>query len=142
MLGSSRLTAYHIFAISMFNVLILFFPLTEREVVDSKPHHHEKMLQTLSILKEEFLTFPIFENHSIIWVQFLGLSPIQDHFWAICFIFSSSLVLFRANTCDLSFFIVWLSFISFQSMPIVGQYQQTKVKTITSINLYFNLICK
>ena len=25
MLGSSRLTAYHIFAISMFNVLILFF---------------------------------------------------------------------------------------------------------------------
>ena len=42
MLGSSRLTAYHIFAISRFNVLILFFLLTEREVVDSKPHHHEK----------------------------------------------------------------------------------------------------
>ena len=46
MIGSSRLTAYHIFAISMFDVLILLFPLTEREVVDSKPHYHEKkMLQ-------------------------------------------------------------------------------------------------
>ena len=50
MLGSSRLTAYHIFAISLFNFLILRLlssvTTSEREVVDSKPHHHEKnMLQ-------------------------------------------------------------------------------------------------
>ena len=40
MLGSSRLTAYHIFAISLFNFLILqslnSFPLSEREVIDLK----------------------------------------------------------------------------------------------------------
>ena len=78
------------------------------------------VFKTLSILKEEFLTFPIFEKHSITWVQFLGLNPIQDHFWAIGFIFLSCLALFRAKICDLSLFILWLSFISSESIDMIG----------------------
>ena len=50
MLGSYRLSAYQIFAISLFNFRLcdryVLFPLSEREVVDSKPHHYEKNAST------------------------------------------------------------------------------------------------